>query len=96
MPPKRKRATKCQIDTIDDYIQSLPPPEPTVPKPKKEKIPPKLRKLGELQQIFPDVDAEVLSILLEENDMDVEKTIDILLTQQANYDTEEFKNIQDV
>ena len=85
MPPKRKQATKVQVDSIDEFIASLPPSEPVKPKPKKEKLPPKLRKLKELQEIFPDIESTVLEIFLEENDMNVERTIDMLLVQQVNY-----------
>ncbi|EDR25735.1 hypothetical protein EDI_317960 [Entamoeba dispar SAW760] len=89
MPPKytikQKGRKTYQLDELDEFIENLPPPNPSKIKPKKEKVPLKLRRLGELESMFPDIDSGLLEMLLEENQLDVNKTAEILIVQQANY-----------
>ncbi|BFU19388.1 Smr domain containing protein [Entamoeba histolytica HM-1:IMSS-B] len=88
MPPKysikQKGKKTYQLDELDEYIENLPPP-PSKSKPKKEKIPLKLRRLCELENIFPQIDSGLLEMLLEENQLDVNKTAEALIIQQSNY-----------
>ncbi|ELP83728.1 hypothetical protein EIN_469320 [Entamoeba invadens IP1] len=85
MPKQQKtqKRKKYQVDELVETMEQLPPNTFLY---KKEQIPPKLKKIFELQQVFPDCPEEVLEVLLEENDMDVNKTADVLFTQQASYD----------
>ncbi|KAL7721923.1 Smr domain-containing protein [Entamoeba marina] len=85
MPPKfeikpRKRQT-YYVEEFHEMIQNTQPSEPVYKKPKPEKIPKRLQKIGQIQEMFPDIPVDVIEMFFDENDRDIEKTTQQLLSQ---------------